>query len=105
MRILALIFSAIGIYELLQLVNVEVYHFLPVRSHSFEDGLIVASMALIFGSAASVISLLFASAQFRRDKNRRSSQLLLVWCSLVPAGFIIVFLYTYAAAVSVETVH
>ena len=98
MRILALIFSAIGIYELLQLVNVEVVRFMPVHSHGLEDGMIVASMALIFGSAAAVIALLLAFVLFRRDQSKPSSRLLLAWCSLVPVAFVGVFIYTFIHA-------
>ena len=95
MRILALIFSVIGVYELLQLVNVEVVRFLPVHSHGLEDGMIVASIALLFGSAASAIALMCAFVLFRRDQSKTSSQLLLAWCGLVPVGFVAVFIYAY----------
>ena len=95
MRILALLFSAIGVYELLQLVNIEIVRFLPVQASGPEGGMIVAAMALTFGSAAAMIALLFAFANFRRAQNQRSSRLLLAWCSLVPIGFVAVFLYAY----------
>jgi len=99
MRILALIFSAIGIYELLQLVNVEVVRFMPVHASGPEGGLIVAGMALLFGTAASVIALMLAFIQFRRAQGERGARLLLAWCSLVPLGFITVFVYAYAHGV------
>jgi len=95
MRILALIFSAIGVYELLQLVNIEVIQFMPTHATGPEGGLIVAGMALMFGSAASAIALALAFKLFQRDKTNRGSRLLLGWCSLVPLGFVAVFIYTY----------
>ncbi len=60
-----------------------------------EGGLIVAGMALMFGSAAAAIALALAFVQFRRAQTANSSRLLLAWCSLVPLGFVAVFVYAY----------
>jgi hypothetical protein len=90
-------FSAISFYGLLQFFNVEVYQFIPVRSHGPEDGMIVAAMALMFGGGASLVALLFAFLHHRRARSR-GSRLLLSWCSLVPLGFIAIFIYSYAYA-------
>lgn len=93
MRILALIFSAISFYGLLQLVNVEIYQFIPVHSYGSEGGLIVAAMALMFGGGAALVALLFAFLHYRRTRSSVFSRYLMAWCWLVIFGFIGVLAY------------
>lgn len=62
--------------------------------------MIVAGMALMFGGGASLVAVLFAFLHYRRDRSDRGSRLLLSWCSFVLLGFIAIFIYSYAHALS-----
>ena len=92
MRALAIIFSLVGFYGLLMLVDVEIYPFMPGKS-GHEDGMIIGAMGLIYGGIASLIALLFAFLHYRRARSARFSRLLLQWCCLVLLGFILVLIY------------
>ena len=93
MRTLAVVFSAFGLYGLLKLINVEVYHFMPVGGYGSERGLIEAALGLVFGGGSALIALLFAFLHFRRARSARVSRLLLAWCCFLTLGFVIVFVY------------
>ncbi len=92
MRILALVFSAISVYGLLLLVNVEIFHFMPASSGS-EGGLIDAGIGLVYGGGASLAALLFAFLHFRRARSARFARLLLLWCGIVTLGFILILFH------------
>ncbi|HTL29916.1 MAG TPA: hypothetical protein VL282_11875, partial [Tepidisphaeraceae bacterium] len=76
----------------LNVVNVEVYHFMPV-SPGPEGGLMDAGMGFVFGGIASLIALLFAFLHFWRRQSAKSSRLLLAWCCLVSLGFVFAFFH------------
>jgi len=92
MRVLALIFSAISLYGLLLLVNVEIFHFMPA-SPGPEGGLMDAGIGFVFGGAASLVALLFAFLHFCRTRGARFPRLLLLWCGLVTVCFILVYMH------------
>lgn len=92
MRIAALIFSLMGFFGLLMLVNVEIYRFMPASSGP-EGGLIDGALGFVFGGTASLIALLFAFLNFRRVRSARFSRLLLAWCCLVSLGFVFVLFH------------
>jgi len=93
MRTLAVIFSAFGLYGLLKLINVEIYHFMPVGGSGSERGLIEAALGLVFGGGSALIASLLAFLHFRCDRNARVSRLLLAWCCFVTLGFVVVAVY------------
>lgn len=93
MSIAALIFSLIGVWGLLMVVNVEVYHFMAASSGP-EGGLIDGALGFVFGGIASLIALLFAFLHFRRVRSAKFSRILLVWCCLVVLGFVLVLFHT-----------
>lgn len=92
MRIAALIFSLISFCELLMLVNVEVYHFMPVSAGP-EGGLIDGGLGFLLGGIASLIALVCAFLHFWRVCSSKSSRFLLAWCCLVSLSFVLVLFH------------
>src|SRR5262249_48746433 len=92
MGIAASTFSLISFWGLLMLVNVEVYHFMPVSSGP-EGGLIDGALGFVFGSIAALIALLLAFLHFRRFRSAKLPRFLLGWCCLVLLGFVFVLVH------------
>ena len=92
MCILGLIFSLLGFYGLLMLVNVEVFRFMPVSSGA-EGGMIDGAIGFVFGGIATLLALAFAILHFRRAQNIKGPRLLLAWCSLVLIGFVVLLIH------------
>lgn len=93
MRITTLIFSLIGFYGLLRLINVEIYQFMPMGTPGPESGLIEAALAMMFGGISSLIALVLAFVHFLRHRKSLASRWLLAWCCLLILGFVIVLIH------------
>ena len=90
MRILALILLIIGILLLFVVADLR-WDFVSLHLVGLESGLIVASMALFAGLAASTTATLLAFLNLRRAAGAASSRWLLVWCCALLLGFAAVF--------------
>jgi len=90
MRVLAVIFSVVGLF-LLSLVADLRWGYLRLPLVGSESGLIVASLAFFVGLAASAVATLFAFLQLRRTACITSSRWLLAWCCALLLGFGVIF--------------
>ena len=103
MRAVAVTFSVFGFWAFLRLVNVEIYHFMPLGASGSEGGLIDAALASIFGLIASIIALIFSFLHFRRAQGIKSARVLLGWSGFLLLGFLMIFVkmsvdYSHAQA-------
>jgi hypothetical protein len=90
MRVLALIFSVVGLLLLVVVADLR-WRFVRLPLLGFESGLIAASLAFFAGLAASAVATLFAFLQLRRSRSVASSRWLLAWCCMLLLGFAVMF--------------
>jgi hypothetical protein len=91
LRIAAGIFSAIALWALVRLLNLE-FHFIPMPIYGVEGGLIELALDMMFGSIAALAALVLAVIHLRLSRGSRGAKWLVGWCGLLVVAYLGVFI-------------
>ncbi len=92
MRIVAVIFSAVGLYFLLRRLDLY-FQIIPLHVYGSEGGLVEIGTDMILGVGASTMAAVLAFVYLVRTRAagggfKTSAVILLAWCCLLLMGFI-----------------
>jgi hypothetical protein len=92
MRMVAVIFTSLGFFLLVELLDFK-YQFIPFHPVGHEGVVVVAIVTPFLGIAASLLGLIFGFGVIVRGRREKFWWILVTWCCLQILGLITMFIY------------